>query len=276
MEKATGFLSKFEETLESFSTPLKPWLPVIARFLLVVTFLEDSLRIISQWSDQLFYLQRHRGFPWITAEAFLVLNVALMVVSSFMAIAKFQTKIAVGALFFVVVSQAIGYGLIFDMNFLFRNISVIGGLLMLLADASLTNSGRKKNSYDGALLNVNVVQQGEYILLAGRVLLVFLFLSFIFGGELTPLRILVSIVSGIGCIMVVVGFKAKWSAWILITFLSISNFFLNNWWNLHHNHPQKDFQKYDFFQTLSIMGGFLLLVNLGPGGLSMDEKKKDY
>ncbi|KAI9135811.1 SURF4 family-domain-containing protein [Paraphysoderma sedebokerense] len=76
--------------------------------------------------------------------------------------------------------------------------------------------------------------------------------------------------------MVAVGFKAKWSALFLVMFLSIFNVIINNWWSLHHTHPQRDFAKYDFFQTLSIMGGFLLLVNLGPGGLSMDEKKKAY
>jgi hypothetical protein len=36
---------------------LKPHLPTIGRFLIVVTFLEDSLRIVTQWSDQVWFLQ---------------------------------------------------------------------------------------------------------------------------------------------------------------------------------------------------------------------------
>ena len=36
-------------------------LPAIGRFLIVVTFIEDSLRIVTQWSDQLLYLHDYRG-----------------------------------------------------------------------------------------------------------------------------------------------------------------------------------------------------------------------
>lgn len=39
---------------------LARYLPAIGRFLIVVTFIEDALRIITQWSDQLLYLNEFR------------------------------------------------------------------------------------------------------------------------------------------------------------------------------------------------------------------------
>lgn len=50
-------------------------------------------------------------------------------------IARKYPEISVGALFGVVVVQGFGYGLIFDINFFLRNLSVIGGLLMVLSDS---------------------------------------------------------------------------------------------------------------------------------------------
>ena len=52
--------SKIEDWLDSVSDPVKPYLPAIGRFLIVVTFLEDALRILTQWSDQLTYLHDYR------------------------------------------------------------------------------------------------------------------------------------------------------------------------------------------------------------------------
>lgn len=50
--------------------------------------------------------------------------------------------------------------------------------------------------------------------------------------------------------MVAVGFKAKWSAAFLVIVLSVFNVIANNFWAVHSAHPQRDFLKYDFFQTL--------------------------
>jgi len=101
-------------------------------------------------------------------------------------------------------------------------------------------------------------------------------MSFIFHGEWSILSVVGLFIGFIACVMVVVGFKAKWSATFLVLFLSIYNLIMNNFFAIHHANPQRDFLKYDFFQTLSIMGGLLLLVNMGPGGISIDEKKKAY
>jgi len=116
----------------------------------------------------------------------------------------------------------------------------------------------------------------KYFLLAGRVLLIFLFLGFIFQGKWSIGRAFLSLFGLVACVMVAVGFKAKWSASFLVITLSVFNVAVNNWWSVHSAHPARDFLKYDFFQTLSIVGGLILLVNMGPGGLSVDEKKKSF
>ena len=80
-------------------------------------------------------------------------------------------------------------------------------------------------------------------MLAGRVLLIFLFIGFMFRGEWSIVRVFVSLVGFAACTMVAVGFKAKWSAAFLVLILSVFNVFINNWWSVHSAHPQRDFLK---------------------------------
>jgi len=271
MEQVKAYSSKAEELLETVSQPLKPHVPSIARFLIVVTFLEDALRIVLQWPDQLYYLEKVRNIPWGITHIFLAANIIMMFVGSFMVVKRKYTEYAVGGLFLVVVAQSIGYGLWSEANFLLRSLSVIGGLLMVLSDAF-----SKKKSVFADLPQLSERDRKTYFQLAGRVLLIFLFVGFIFHGEWSFARAIISVIGFVACIMVVVGFKAKWSATFLVLFLSIFNLIINNFWAVHHANPQRDFLKYDFFQTLSIVGGLLLLVNMGPGGISIDEKKKAF
>lgn len=273
MDGLKRYTSKLEDLLDRVGTPLKPYLPIIGRFLMVVTFLEDSLRIFYQWDDQVWYLQKYRGLYWGFTQIFLILNVIAMLSGSFMAIARKRTSLAVVLLFLVMLSQSIAYGLFFDVGFFLRNLSVTGGLLMLLAESFAFHS--KKKIFPG-IPEISDVDRSTYLQLTGRVLLIFLFISIIFAGEFNLLRVVFALLSAIACIMVAVGFKAKWSAMFLVMFLSIFNVIINNWWSLHHTDPHRDFKKYDFFQVLSVVGGFLLLVNMGPGGISVDEKKKAF
>ncbi|OZJ05619.1 hypothetical protein BZG36_01504 [Bifiguratus adelaidae] len=262
---------KAEDVIDRIGQPLKPYIPAIARFLIVVTFYEDALRILTQFGDQTYFLEKHRHFPWGLSHIFLLLNVVTMVAGSSLVIAKRYTEYAFYGLAAVIVTQAFAYGLVFDLSFLFRNLSVIGGLLMVLSD-----SLNKRRQMFAALPTLSETDRRKYFQLAGRVLLIFLFIGFIFKGEWSLGRVIVSLMGLGACGMVAIGFKAKWSAMFLVLLLSISNVLINNWWSVHAAHPQRDFLKYDFFQTLSIMGGLLLLVSMGPGGLSMDEKKKEF
>jgi ER-derived vesicles protein len=58
IEKLRVYSKAIEDNVEIYSQPLRPHLPAIGRFLIVVTFLEDALRILSQWGDQIWYLQK--------------------------------------------------------------------------------------------------------------------------------------------------------------------------------------------------------------------------
>lgn len=263
--------SKIEDWLDTLSDPVKPYLPAIGRFLIVVTFLEDALRIITQWSDQLTYLHDYRRIPSGITHIFLIINVLAMTSSSLLIIVRKHSEYAVAGLLGVVVTQALGYGLIFDLNFFLRNLSVMGGLFMVLSDSWV----RKKFAPAG-LPQLDEKDRKMYFQLAGRVLLIFLFIGFVFAGDWSFGRVVVILIGLVACVMVVVGFKAKWSAIMLVVILSIFNLLVNNFWTLHDHHPHKDFAKYDFFQILSIVGGLLLLVNMGPGQFSVDEKKKVY
>ncbi|KAL5404002.1 hypothetical protein PMIN03_009450 [Paraphaeosphaeria minitans] len=240
--------NKIEDFLDTLSEPVKPYLPAIGRFLIVVTFLEDALRIMTQWTDQLTYLHDYRHIPNGLTHLFLIVNVVAMTVCSIMIIARKNSDYGVFGLIGVVVLQGLGYGLVFDLNFFLRNLSVMGGLLMVLSDSWV----RKKFAPAG-LPTLDEKDRKMYFQLAGRVLLIFLFVGFVFRGDWSFWRICVSLLGFIACVMVVVGFKAKFSAIMLVVILSIFNLLVNNFWTLHPHHPHKDFAKYDFFQILSIV-----------------------
>lgn len=68
-----------------------------------------------------------------------------MLGGSFLTVARRHSEYAVAGLLAVVIIQGFGYGLIFDMNFFLRNLSVVGGLLMVFSDSMST----RKKSFAG-------------------------------------------------------------------------------------------------------------------------------
>lgn len=150
-----------------------------------------------------------------------------MVSCSTLVIIRKYSEYAVFGLLGVVITQALGYGLIFDLNFFLRNLSVMGGLLMVLSDSWV----RKKFAPAG-LPQMDEKDRKMYFQLAGRVLLIFLFIGFVFAGDWGIGRVIVSLFGFVACVMVVVGFKAKFSAVMLVLILSVFNLLVNNFWTV--------------------------------------------
>lgn len=155
----------------------------------------------------------------------------MLICSSLVIIRKYSDW-AVFGLLGVVITQALGYGLIFDLNFFLRNLSVMGGLLMVLSDSWV-----RKRFAPAGLPSIDEKDRKMYIQLAGRVLLIFLFVGFVFAGDWGIARVVVSLFGFVACVMVVVGFKAKWSAVMLVVILSIFNLLVNNFWTVRFLRP---------------------------------------
>jgi len=85
------------------------------------------------------------------------------------------------------------------------------------------------------------------------------------------LQILQNLVGTALIVLVAVGFKTKLAALTLVIWLLAINVYFNAFWTIPTCKPM-----HDFFKTTSVIGGLLLIVALGPGGVSMDEKKKDW
>ncbi|CCK72382.1 protein ERV29 KNAG_0K00140 [Huiozyma naganishii CBS 8797] len=261
----------FAEKVESLTDTalvrkLQPYIPGIARFFIVATFYEDSLRILTQWTDQVFYLHEWKRYPYFFVILFLFVVSIVMFVGATLLILRKQTNYATGALCGCIVLQGLVYGLFGGSAFVLRNFSVIGGLLIAFSDSIVQN----KTTF-GMLpeLHDKNKQFRGYLLFAGRILIVLMFIGFTFSKSW--FTVILTLICTVGFAL---GYKTKMASISLGLILAFYNITLNNYW--FHSQTRRDFLKYEFYQNLSIIGALMLITNTGAGDLSIDSKKKVY
>ncbi|XP_035684945.1 surfeit locus protein 4-like isoform X2 [Branchiostoma floridae] len=270
MERQNELLSKAEDVADQILRHSKHVLPHIARLCLISTFLEDGIRMWFQWNEQRDYIEATWGCGYLLASLFVFINLVGQVGGCVMILSRQKVQWACGLLSAIIALQTIAYSILWDLNFLMRNMALAGGLLLLLAESKA----------EGRSLFAGVPTMGDnnpktYMQLAGRILLILMFLTLIrFGAGYV--QAFQNIVGLCLIILIAVGYKTKLSALVLVVQLTLLNFYLNDWWNIPDYKPMRDFLKYDFFQTMSVIGGLLLVVALGPGGVSVDERKKQW
>mmetsp|Transcript_64 Transcript_64/g.174 ORF Transcript_64/g.174 Transcript_64/m.174 type:complete len:293 (+) Transcript_64:57-935(+) len=275
-----------EDQLERNLSPkkLKRYLEVVGPFLLVLTNAEDALRVLMRWSEQLQYMKLQMKWGTYVSALILLLSALVQAVGSVGVITRVQLKANCCLLLGFTVVQPVLYGQLTDVDFVFRSLTQVGGLLLLLRHEDTLGRGAKRGNSQDAFAGMgseshggrNGAGSGARLQLLGRVLLMAIFFCqgarHLYVSGVTVLSLVGFLLLFALCTLVVAGFKARWSAVILATALGITNLWMFPFWR--DNGRMRDFHKYYFFNTLSIMGGLLLLVSYGPGGLSVDQGSK--
>ena len=268
LKEVDQYIDRVEDAVNfSGLNKVRPLIPGIARFFIVATFFEDSIRILTQWKDQVFYLHKWRGYPWLFVVVFLFIVAVCMLVGGVLIILRRDYRGYVTLVLCVtILVQALVYGFFSGTEFLLRNFSVIGGLLI-----SLSDSIRDTKASSAGLPELQNVsgRHKSYLLLAARILIVLMFIAFTIGKSWLTL-----VLTLVNTVCLAIGYRTRVVSLILGAILLFYNVYLNNYWL--YDEPQRDYLRYEFYQTLSIIGGLLLVSNTGAGHISIDEKKKIY
>jgi putative oxidoreductase len=75
----------------------------------------------------------------------------------------------------------------------------------------------------------------------------------------------------LGSSSVIAGFKTKWGAGLLLTFLILATYYFHDFWNFEQAEAQQ--QMIQFMKNLSLMGAMILLITTGPGPGSFDVRR---
>jgi putative oxidoreductase len=75
----------------------------------------------------------------------------------------------------------------------------------------------------------------------------------------------------VGGVSVVLGYKARFGATLLLVFLVLATYFYHDFWTLSDPHAQQE-QVIQFMKNLGLMGAMLLVIANGPGAWSLDQR----
>ncbi|XP_055331328.1 surfeit locus protein 4 homolog [Paramacrobiotus metropolitanus] len=261
----TVFIGSLEEKSDEFYRKNKNILPHIARVLLVATFLEDGLRILTQFEMQRRYIAGVWACGLFVSSALIVISVFCQLVPAGLILFRRYVDVACLALIFEVFFQRFIYNIAWD-EMIPNEFARIGAVLLLLAEAC-NDANAVPILYKAADHYVDLQNLTNWLQLAGRVFLAF---SVEFG--ITPLQIIKLIVGFSLAILIIIGYKTKLSATVLACWLTLFNFYkvISGWM---HNEIM-EILIYGFFLNITVVGGLLNVIALGPGTKSIDSKKK--
>jgi putative oxidoreductase len=83
---------------------------------------------------------------------------------------------------------------------------------------------------------------------------------------------LMGVISLVGGLSVLLGYRAKIGAWLIVAFLLVVTPIMHRFWGLT-DPMMAQVQMINFMKNLSIVGGALLITQFGAGPLSLDARR---
>lgn len=77
----------------------------------------------------------------------------------------------------------------------------------------------------------------------------------------------------VGGLLILLGYKAKWGAWLIVAFLIPVTFMMHAFWK-ETDPMQKQMQMAMFMKNISMLGGAFLITWFGAGPVSFDNRRK--
>lgn len=74
----------------------------------------------------------------------------------------------------------------------------------------------------------------------------------------------------LGGISIVLGYRARTGAFLLLVFLAAATYYFHDFWKLAPDDPDSKNQMIQFMKNLSLMGTMVFLIANGPGPWSLD------
>jgi putative oxidoreductase len=88
-----------------------------------------------------------------------------------------------------------------------------------------------------------------------------------------PLVIISGIIAVLGALSVILGYKARLGAWLIVLFLIPVTFVMHSFWNVADPMKQQ-IQMALFMKNIGLLGGALMITYFGAGPISLDSRSQ--
>lgn len=81
------------------------------------------------------------------------------------------------------------------------------------------------------------------------------------------------VIAFVGGLSILLGYKAKFGAWLIVLFLVPVTIMIHNYWAIS-DPVQAQIQHINFMKNVSMLGAALLIAHFGSGPLSIDSRRR--